>query len=40
MVQNVKDEYLISFKTFELQVSITQQVRDMIIANIIRENQE
>ena len=40
MVQNIKDKHLSLFKTAELQASATQQVRDMIIANIVREKQK
>ena len=40
MVQNVENKHLGPFKTIELQASTTQQVRDVIIANIAREKQE
>ncbi len=40
MVQNVEDKHLGPFKTIELQASATQQVRDVIIANIAYEKQE
>ncbi len=40
IVQNIEDKHLGPFKTVELQASATQQVRDVIIANIARENTE
>ncbi len=40
MVQNVEDKYLGLFKTIELQASATQQVGDVIIADIAREKQK
>ncbi len=40
MVQNIEDKYLGPFETVELQASATQQVRDVIIADIAHEKQE
>ncbi len=40
MVQNVEDKHLSPFKTVKLQASATQQVRDVIIADIAHEKQE
>ena len=35
MVQNVENKYLGLFKTVKLQASTNQQIKDMIIANIV-----